>query len=188
MHFNITTVAGCWKSTAELLGRGSDAEVWMVTDPQGRSFALKLPRADRHERVFLERSLEREYRWLRRHSQPGLINVGPIVYVDGRAGYLMEMGCQDGRQVRRDQRDALVRQVSATIRALHQDGLTHGDISAANVLGIVDPTGRARWVLTDPRPHEGDAITVFQRLADVEGFAAMAATMMRVTEVSPSRC
>jgi eukaryotic-like serine/threonine-protein kinase len=131
-----------------LLASGSFGAVYRAYDPRmRRQVALKLPRIGRPNRHRNARLLE-EARRLARINHPGVVRIHGAAVRGGRAGLWMELvrgqtldaclrehGPLPAREAARIGRD-----LAATLHAVHNEGVVHGDIKPQNV--IREHTGR----------------------------------------------
>ncbi len=147
-----TELAGRYR-LLRLLGRGGSAEVWAATDAAtGTDVALRvLAPQDDAETAALLAGLEADAAQLRRLVHPGILR--PLAVVAADQGVCVALELADGgdlgalRGAGWPAIVAAVREVADALQYVHAQGLTHGDLKAANVLR--DRQGR--WRLTDFR-------------------------------------
>ncbi|MDH5255531.1 MAG: serine/threonine protein kinase [Gammaproteobacteria bacterium] len=147
-----TELAGRFR-LQRLLGRGGSAEVWAATDTTaGAEVALRvLPAQDDAETAALLAGLEADAAQLRRLVHPGILRPLAVVAADHRVCVAVELADGGDLGVLRGAGwqavVAAIREVADALQYVHAQGLTHGDLKAANVLR--DRQGR--WRLTDFR-------------------------------------
>ena len=152
-------VCGDWR-VVELVGCGGTAEVWRAVG-RGRDVALKLTRPELRSRPGSAEILHRELELLRALRNPYLVTPLTIVDCGGTPGLALEY-LPGGDLVPllgapREQWLPALRSVSAALRALHGNGMAHGDVKARNVLFAAD--GGVRLIdLTTARPLESPAV------------------------------
>jgi len=135
------------------LGRGGSAEVWAVTDAAtGTEVALRVLAApDEAGAAALLAGLEADADQIRRLVHPGILR--PLAVVADGLRVCVAVELADGGDLgalRGAGWQAIVaaaRDVADTLQYVHAQGVTHGDLKAANVLR--DRQGR--WRLTDFR-------------------------------------
>lgn len=125
------------------LGEGSFGEVYRAFDPVlERDVALKLRRAEQPEGVVGRRAILDEARRLARVRHPNVLMVHGADVHDGRVGLwtdliagqtLEERLRQDGPLGAREAALAGIELCDA-LAAVHAQGLTHGDVKAANIM------------------------------------------------------
>lgn len=125
------------------LGEGSFGEVYRAFDPVlERDVALKLRRAEKPEGVVGRRAILDEARRLARVRHPNVLMVHGADVHDGRVGLwtdliagqtLEERLRQDGPLGAREAALAGIELCDA-LAAVHAQGLTHGDVKAANIM------------------------------------------------------
>lgn len=125
------------------LGEGSFGEVYRAFDPVlERDVALKLRRAEQPEGVVGRRAILDEARRLARVRHPNVLMVHGADVHDGRVGLwtdliagqtLEERLQQDGPLGAREAALAGIELCDA-LAAVHAQGLTHGDVKAANIM------------------------------------------------------
>ncbi|MBL8201264.1 MAG: protein kinase [Chromatiales bacterium] len=136
-----------------LLGRGGSAEVWAATDTTtGTEVALRvLVAGDDAEAAALLAGLEADAAQLRRLVHPGVLRPLAVAAAGHRVCVAVELaeGGDLGalRGAGWQAILAAIREVADALQYVHAQGLTHGDLKAANVLR--DRQGR--WRLTDFR-------------------------------------
>lgn len=147
-----TELAGRFRLQRQL-GRGGSAEVWAATDAAtGTEVAVRVLAAqDDAEAAALLAGLEADAAQLRRLVHPGILRPLTVVAADHAVCVAMELA--DGgdlgalRGAGWQAIVAAIREVADALQYVHAQGLTHGDLKAANVLR--DRQGR--WRLTDFR-------------------------------------
>ncbi len=174
MKITATDTGFSWLTASESIGRGAEADVYRVKSKDGEPAALKLFRADAAKQARACRARDEQHALLRRNQRPGIVSVGERVAAKGRPGYLLELALCDGRNVPDKLRVPMLLDVARTLRECHRDGVVHGDVSARNILMLVDRQEAHRYVLTDIRPSTHRPATVRQRLDDIAAFASMA--------------
>ncbi len=144
------SAAGNWGHLRllESLGRGGFGEVFRAFDPiLQREVALKLRHADSEDPD--PRRWIREARQLARVRHPNVLAVHGADIHDGVPGLWADR--VEGRTLREriaeavpdsDERLEIAIQLAEAVRAVHAEGLVHGDIKPANVI-IEEPQGRA---------------------------------------------
>ncbi len=119
------------------LGKGGQAEVWEVRDPQGRLLALKTTISGNPER------LRRESNLLQRLKHPCLplwtdfflLPNAPCMVFELIQGISLGEAMQRPQQRLDDvQREAILRQLASTLAYLHQERVIHRDLQPDNVL------------------------------------------------------
>ena len=158
---------------AEALGRGGFGTVYRAYDPLlEREVALKLRREDRsnQEASPATRGYIDEARRLARVRHPNVLAVHGAGIHDGRAGLwsdLIEGESLEQRLSRgplsRDELLALASQLLQALRAIHDAGLVHGDLKAANVMyddgrAVLMDFGAAHAVGERPRQGSVDCM------------------------------
>lgn len=151
-------VCGDWR-VVELVGCGGTAEVWRAVG-RGHDVALKLTKPELRSRPGAGEVLHRELELLRALRNPYLVT--PLEIVDcGTPGLALEY-LPGGDLVPllgapREQWLPALRSVAAALRALHDNGIAHGDVKARNVLFAAD--GSVRLIdLTAARPLLSPAV------------------------------
>ena len=164
--------------TAERLGSGGTADVWMVRDRQGRAFAAK---------VFRSESLQagrREWKALNRHAGSHIVPALDLVrtaqgqtalimpYLSG--GTLTDVVSGRGELTCAEVVTALM-PVAQVLAQLHQAGSVHGDLTPRNIMfddigkPFVTDLGATRVPAEPGRAEWGSAGFVAPELLDGEG-------------------
>lgn len=131
----------------EPVGFGKSGPMWRVVDDQGGTHALQLLGGT------LSAQLESRLRTLRKVSCPNLLKLHELrKLTDGRYVAIFEyLDGQDlevlraGREFSTPQVNFIALSLARGLAALHEVGLSHGDVSAANVM----VTAQGRVVLVD---------------------------------------
>ncbi|WP_194266027.1 serine/threonine-protein kinase [Arthrobacter yangruifuii] len=124
-----------------LLGVGGSAAVWLVLDPDGARFALKVP-ARREQAAMNAFGARREGNILSRLEHPHLVKVHKVVDTDQGAGLVVAYapgGSAAGLVAARGpiqpgEAVSILVGIAGALGYLHQRGTAHGDVSPGNIL------------------------------------------------------
>jgi len=135
------TVPG-WRVRREL-GRGGQATVWLVEDPQGFTAALKVPdrpAATAAEALRVELEAVGELRHEHVVRPLGVVDTdrGPGLLSEYHAGGSLGALVRAGGPLPVAQVVTVLVPVAQALHALHEHGVVHGDLSPGNVLFTVD--------------------------------------------------
>lgn len=160
------------------LGRGGMGEVYLARDARlGRDVAIKYMRGDLPDGDWQQR-LSQEARLLAQLNHPNIVQIYDIFESDGVPALVMEY--VDGRNLHihlREHRTEIgerlrwLAEIAAGLAASHDQGITHCDLKAENVL--IDPRGIAK--VTD----FGIASTGSDRATDVAALGTLADQLLK---------
>lgn len=137
----------------ERIGAGEMGDIYRARDEAlGRDVAIKTVIADRQEEARLHERLHQEARAAARLSHPNVAQIYALGFSNGHPYLVMELvrGEDMDVRLRREGRiDELVvlriaEEVTDGLKALHREGLTHGDIKPANI--VMDSEGSSKLI------------------------------------------
>ncbi|WP_371675823.1 caspase family protein [Streptomyces sp. NBC_01276] len=136
------------------LGHGGYGHVWLLEDPDGRSYAMKVFHGNELDDEVKVRRFANGYHNMRKLAHPHIVRVHEMI--SAPYGFLMDAIPGDNLRkayINREEPEAVLQlmiDVCETVRHAHSQQVRHRDIKPENIIATYDgETGRLQPYLTD---------------------------------------